>query len=1357
MSNTSQEATGCASCGMDPAAGQLANPMLGSQLVGKSILAANSKRPDEPKEPQVGAEQASKAEASVKLAASGQHQVDLRISTKQETQLPAQQLSPSPPRPTVDTEANSSSSSSNNNNNNNNNSNSNSNNNSNNNSNSNNNNNINDNSGGGQKLNKTVICQAKEAQVQQVEHRPLETKCTNLNSLGTAKDSLSSISSRDFELLTKETQELKMRTRKLQLEIDEKNEIIIVLKDELETTKEQNDKFQRENIQLLKDSKRVKFLQDENDFLQDKVSGVEKLEVEIKRLKEKLAELDFLKLRIAELEEDLAKAREEGAQYEAKLEQADARLTRLSELVVELDKWKSFSQELESERNLIQGKLLESIEQETKLNSINKKVEDEVKRLRSLIKTYEERLDEEQASNSLIMSVADLKQLNGRTSQEQSDSIIDQSSSANGDTSIKFELDKQAEKEINEENRKLKQKLDEQDAKLLKLTEMNEKIRAELEGSKRLVTGLRQDLACEKSLASKLTNQLTSFTKQIKSLDKQYFPMHGIQKIDREIPHEVSKNKNETPIAGPDKRDESKSVTPTCSDDAVPAGPNPDFSLEQVDRSHTQQKEQHQSPVEVDTCANSSSIQSTFENRCPVDPTKRLKSSDAMELTASDKSETHKAKQAEDQFDSSKVPAVNSELPVPAASKHTTPNSFVRNSLPSRSVNFGHSRSSAYLDRIRASVTATTTTNTTSSFSEQTRNIVVNQQRHEQRPTGSESHYVLNCMLEHSHSERCFVDKHQQMKSHVQPSQVTPSHGHPIDCVPVQSSRQLNALIDPVSHDRLMMTMYQQQACSAPISQQQQLSLTTNSLPRPYAAPSSGNSAGLTDEQIAHIANLHHQHYHHHLQHMHQLHQLHHQHHLLHHHRLNGHKYPQPRVADENGLSSKAATPKNQMAASNAKMAHTSVSNQSSSLNPLQRPFEAIYSGGSQFYAQCAQFDQVYENISANNGIEQTSEHHFRPNLVNNNGGKQHRKHNDQGASSLRSSPARQMAASRSSPIRVSHQHIQHQQICNQYSLPQIDEVNGNPKVDPIGGQHINSTSVKQNQGDVQALIVSDHQKSATRDRHNGTPLKAPLSSSSSPTSSTTSSSNSSPSSASSSSSLSSLSASTVPLNRSSTRQTTTDLNRRQLTIERDLVGTLPVSIDLSRAGSFRVNKQSNNTAESSHKEFCRNRDEVQMRTPVKSQQPPMRTSKILTISNQQQIDIHQRSIAVQHGQQQHRHHHQLLGMQHLDDHDRRLNQEGKRIDKLSDETVNIKMHDASALAPMRAPKSNHKPPGGSSAISSNINVSNNQVGQSSRIATKKPLSCSNLLEGRSRLSNGRAINDNGNNKSSVWFEYGCV
>lgn len=939
------------------------------------------------------------------------------------------------------------------------------------------------------------MCQPQEAQVQQVESSA-NNNTENNNNIDLNTDQKTSITTqttqtkegppnaKDVELLTR-------KTRKLQLEVDEKNEIISVLKDELETTKEQNDKFQRENIQLLKDSKRVEFLQDENDFLQDKVGSVANLELEIKRLKEKLAETEFLKLRIGELEEDKTRALEESSKYEEKWKRAEESLTRVSELESELNKWKTFSHELENEKSSIQTKLLESIEQETSLNSVNKQVEDEVLRLRSLIKSYEE--------------------------QREPNSDITDTSIA--DTSIKFELDKEFEKELSDENRNLKQKLSNQEGELDKLLKANKEILNELESNKKLIFDLRQDFACEKSLALKLTKQLATFTKQIKSLDKQYFPMH------------------ETSLVTHDTK------------------------------------------------------------------SKKL----CLEVTTSDQN-------------------------------------------------------------------------------------------------GNKTDTVT-------------------------------------DTSPVQSSRQLNALIDTNSDQRLMLSMLHQnnngilQPLNQKVVQPQQRGAYA-----PMILPSSVDNAELNEQQIAHLANLHHQHYYHHLRHMHQFHKLHHQHYLhLHHHRLH-HKYQQQQQA-----SSGADVSSNQVRVSGQTICsqHEDILSSQSSMQCNQN--EPIYTGGSQFYAPSAEeFDQVYANMTSSNTINQLSEHSHRTRLVNSNNSISNKQQPspDHMSVGLRSSPNRVNA--RISPHKANHHHQQ----TAQSVLPQIDEVNGLPTVD-IGMSRSQTRSQNSSRKEQSPIPTTAGVEAISKSQNSSSNQSPQSSSSSSPTSSASS--NLSPSSASSSSSLNLLSASSTPFNRSALRSTTSNLNRRQFSIERDLIEALPKTATLTRVGSCRATSSTRPTTEAQIIS-CIDRQlqcGVQMRTPVKCQQPSMRTSKILSISQQSGAQLPAQQLP-----QQHHHQQREQSTNHLNG--RKVILEKDRSDKLTGNLANIRLSDSLAFSSLRAPKSSS----GVGSINRNSLLNNSNIinGQQTSTPSAKILSASatNTPDKR-RQSNAATTNVNGDNKSAVWFEYGCV
>lgn len=733
----------------------------------------------------------------------------------------------------------------------------------------------------------------------------------------------------------------------------------------------------------------------------------------------------------------------------------------------------------------------------------------------------------------------------------------------------------------------------------------------------------------------------------------------------------------------------------------------------------------------------------------------------------------------------------------------STQSNFVRNSLPSRSVNYGHSKTSAYLDRIRASVTATTTTNTTSSFNQdlQTRNILLassstlappssRQDRLRHAATG-EPAYLLNCLLEHQHSDKCFVINN---VDHVQKTQPFSSHdyhhNHIASSAQVTApSRQLNALIDPVSNQHLMMNMLHHnenhQGLLQPHLHRQPLAN--------HAHADNAKNQELTEQQIAHFTNLHHQHYYHHLQHMHQLHQLHHQHYLhLHHHRLH-HKYQQQQ--QQNPDESNSATGQQQQTAGAARQQQQQqeagiISNniQHSGKCP---PLESFYSGGSQFYAPAAvsgQLDQVYANM-----VTSSRQNQQRTKLVNNNSNSNSNNINqEQAGGLLRSSPSRQhgSVSSRLSPQKAS--------LSNHYTaLPQIDEMNGLPTVDANG----NLESTKQLQQHKQQLqlqqqqLLLQQQKQQQRNsqvhmsneeqghqKHNGSSTVAsPSSSSSSPTSSASS--NLSPSSASSSSSLNSLSASNTPLNRAApVRHTTTDLNRRQYSIERELVGPLPMTATLSRVGSCRTasTKLGADLAPNGDVQqviMCQRKapiEVLQMGALDKSHHTKLSTrhSKILngngtysTASNTHQQRLHQLSLPPQPTS------HQQHTTARLSTSLERETCNLENTKQLANNLANISLNDGLAFSSLQASKS--APIEGNNLANSkmvrhslaNSISSKRQTSSANKLVMPKSSSSRNSPEKDGKklgtglgASTANNTKDNGGNKSSsVWFEYGCV
>lgn len=698
---------------------------------------------------------------------------------------------------------------------------------------------------------------------------------------------------------------------------------------------------------------------------------------------------------------------------------------------------------------------------------------------------------------------------------------------------------------------------------------------------------------------------------------------------------------------------------------------------------------------------------------------KQIDTTTAKSLLIADKKDANASDRDIDELDNLILNSKRNPSPV-KLSRSTATSNFVRNSLPSRSVNLGHSTSSAYLDRIRASVTASTITDTTSSFNEQARNIVLSQQG-SQLP---ESRFLLNCMLDHQHSERCFVTN---SIDHIQSSQLVATnhyhrHNNLNSHMPFQSSRQLNALIDPVSHERLMVS-------TLPHNHGVQQNMHHAQEQNIYGI---NDKAKLSEQQIAHLASLHHQHYYHHLQHMHQLHQLHHQHHLhLHHHRMH-HKYDQQHQSTLTRAKETDQQPVDQQ------QKPSGLGDQN-----LRRTAQCdlIYTGGSQFYAPSAQLEQVYANTAVgnnnNNNINQLNKYCHRTKLVKNNNDKsnQHGSPDSNGYLRTNRHVSNPNAKIGTVQQQAHHHHHHHHHPISHYTLPQIDEVNGLPLVD--------TTNVNNANGSPRTHHCNAHNTPSEAigiiNQHNLSSNRSPSSSSSSPTSSASS--NLSPSSASSTSSINSLSTSSAPLNRSSLRHTTSECqNRQQFSVERELISVMPMTAALSRVGSCRSTRPSGG----SRLESDDRQDIALMQTPVKSHQPSMRTSKILNISQQSsaQLPSQQQQQPQTQPQQEQQQQQNCLTSRRA----KGLGVTKQGIDKLVSDFTNIKFNHNLAFASLRAPKSslNKSGVGGSTMI-----------GNNSKKERPTTSTSSSSLERRMRANN--ATNDDGSNKSSVWFEYGCV
>ena len=345
-------------------------------------------------------------------------------------------------------------------------------------------------------------------------------------------------------------------------------------------------------------------------------------------------------------------------------------------------------------------------------------------------------------------------------------------------------------------------------------------------------------------------------------------------------------------------------------------------------------------------------------------------------------------------------------------------------------------------------------------------------------------------------------------------------------------------------------------------------------------------------------------------------------------------------------------------------------------------------------------------------------------------------------------------------------------ELANNLSLTNIDPRDAIKKTNHQVGEFHRQTQLQTNQLsngasskrpiNGTATGASSHQR-----QQQGSPIL------SSPNSSRTSSNISPSSEASSSSSTSSTNSlsTSVPLTRSALRHTSTDLSRRQYSVERELMNSTPLTATLTRVGSCRgapSNHYHLANQNQSGGSISRDMSNSVMRNPVQSHQPSMRTSKILNIGSQQQQHLQPQSngsATTTTG---------LPDPNHLKLAKELKTPNGGAVDSFArpvpGSMANIKLNDNLAFASLRVPK---KSSSGSNLNASLIAATTNGRSINSRVSSSSP-DKARLIKaavngtppsskqqggiGTAGSNGSNSSNKNNNNgHPSVWYEYGCI
>ncbi|KAJ6218480.1 hypothetical protein RDWZM_009637 [Blomia tropicalis] len=210
-----------------------------------------------------------------------------------------------------------------------------------------------------------------------------DSNCTSLKNLSLSNSSLNNIvnhcDQKSHYLV--ELADVKGKLRRVQQELEEKNEVVVELKEVIEQNKEFCNKLRHDNLELTQEARSAKAYRDEIDILNERVRKIDRLEAETQRYRDKVIELDFFKSRVEELREDNRILGETKAMLEEQLESSRKRADKLPELEEKILKLNAFGNELNLQRELDKNQMERLIEEIAHLRQEKKSANDELSRV----------------------------------------------------------------------------------------------------------------------------------------------------------------------------------------------------------------------------------------------------------------------------------------------------------------------------------------------------------------------------------------------------------------------------------------------------------------------------------------------------------------------------------------------------------------------------------------------------------------------------------------------------------------------------------------------------------------------------------------------------------------------------------------------------------------------------------------------------------------------------------------------------------------------------------------------------------------------------------------------------------------
>uniref|UniRef100_A0A1Y9H394 HOOK N-terminal domain-containing protein n=1 Tax=Anopheles dirus TaxID=7168 RepID=A0A1Y9H394_9DIPT len=193
----------------------------------------------------------------------------------------------------------------------------------------------------------------------------------NASSASTSTANTPSTTSENNHLAV-ELADYKSKLRKLRQELEEKSELLMEVKEELDHKCNQYEKLRTESQDWYSESRRAAAYRDEVDVLRERSERADRLEIEVQKLREKLSDAEFYKTRVEELREDNRMLHETKEMLEEQLTRSRKRSDQVMTLEAEIIKFKQMMNDMTLERDVDKSKLQELLEENVQLQLATK-------------------------------------------------------------------------------------------------------------------------------------------------------------------------------------------------------------------------------------------------------------------------------------------------------------------------------------------------------------------------------------------------------------------------------------------------------------------------------------------------------------------------------------------------------------------------------------------------------------------------------------------------------------------------------------------------------------------------------------------------------------------------------------------------------------------------------------------------------------------------------------------------------------------------------------------------------------------------------------------------------------------------